>query len=110
MTNADLDMRVRMRAFDFLAEQTRMHGDLIPHRVLSAGFTFEDVRVPLIGPQGIFKPAVLPEIPLTIRTAPVAEGRRRPYDDRMDQDGFLKYRYRGRGSASWWISAPQVVG
>lgn len=47
------------------------------------------VRVPLLGPQGIFKPRVL-EVPLSITTAP--EG---PYDDAFGADGLLSYRYRG---------------
>jgi putative restriction endonuclease len=46
--------------------------------------------VPLLGPQGIFKPAVLPELPLSITTAP--DG---PYDDSFTPAGLLSYRYRG---------------
>ncbi|MBI5504006.1 MAG: HNH endonuclease [Deltaproteobacteria bacterium] len=49
----------------------------------------------MIGPQGIFKPAVLPEMPLSIATAPVREGQERPYDDGLDEHGLLAYRYRG---------------
>jgi putative restriction endonuclease len=44
----------------------------------------------LLGPQGIFKPQILPEMPLSITTAPS-----RPYDDRFDDEGLLQYRYRG---------------
>ena len=44
---------------------------------------------------GIFKPAILPEVPLTIRTAPEEAGRTRPYADEMDSEGRLRYRYRG---------------
>jgi putative restriction endonuclease len=51
--------------------------------------------VPLVGPQGIFKPAVLPEMPLTITTAPVEVGHARPYEDELSDDGLLIYRYRG---------------
>jgi putative restriction endonuclease len=40
-------------------------------------------------------PAILPEVPLTIRTAPADEGRARPYADEMDSEGRLRYRYRG---------------
>ena len=35
----------------------------------------------LIGPQGIFKPAVLPEMPLSITTVPIKLGQARPYED-----------------------------
>jgi putative restriction endonuclease len=51
--------------------------------------------VPLVGPQGIFKPAILPEFPLSLTTAPVVEGKDRPYDDEWTTDGLIKYRYRG---------------
>ena len=53
------------------------------------------MRVPLIGPQGIFKAAVLPDMPISIATAPVREGEPRPYDDGLDEQGLLSYRYRG---------------
>ncbi len=92
----DLDAAVRLRAFDFLTEQRRRFGEAsIPRAVLERGFDFEGVRVPLIGPQGIFKPAILPELPLTITTAPPVEHRERPYDDGFIDAGFLRYRYRG---------------
>src|SRR2546425_4558628 len=90
------DAAVRLRAFDFLAEQRRRFGESsLPRTILERGFDFEGVRVPLIGPQGIFKPAILPEIPLTITTAPPVEHRERPYDDWFIDGGFLRYRYRG---------------
>ena len=92
----DLDAVVRLRAFEFLAEQRRRFGEAsIPRSILERGFDFENARVPLIGPQGIFKPAILPEVPLTITTAPPVEHRDRPYDDGFDDGGFLRYRYRG---------------
>jgi len=75
----DLDALVRLRAFTFLREQQQRFGEAsIPRSVLERGFDFEGVRVPLIGPQGIFKPAILPELPLTITTAPSVEHRERP--------------------------------
>jgi putative restriction endonuclease len=96
MADADLDSRVRARAFQFLREQTDLHRDeVLPRDVLAKGFEFEGQRVPLIAPQGIFKPAVLPEMPLSITTVPVVEGEDRPYDDGVGPDGFLRYRYRG---------------
>jgi putative restriction endonuclease len=41
----------------------------------------------------------LPEIPLSITTAPVVEGKPRPYDDELDYDGMIRYRYRGTDPA-----------
>jgi hypothetical protein len=92
----DRDTAVRLRALAFLIEQRQRFGEAsIPRAVLERGFDFEGTRVPLIGPQGIFKPAVLPDVPLTITTAPPVEHRERPYDDGFTDSGFLRYRYRG---------------
>lgn len=95
MALADVDRMVRLAAFEFLEEQTSLRGEVLPIAVLRAGFEFAGRRVPLAGPQGIFKPAVVPEIPLSITTVPVVEGRERPYEDEVGPDGFLRYRYRG---------------
>jgi putative restriction endonuclease len=83
------DARVRKAAFDWLAAQCARHGDVLPYRLLADGFQFEGVRVPLLGPQGIFKPRVLSEVPLSVTT--VFGG---PYDDAFGATG-LRYRYRG---------------
>lgn len=96
MATADeRDRAVRVCAFEFLGEQTSMHGDVLPRAILSTGFVFDGVRVPFVGPQGIFKPAVLADMPLSIATAPVRDGEPRPYNDGLDEQGLLNYRYRG---------------
>ena len=93
---SDLDTRVRLAAFNFLREQAERHGSTeLPRDVLARGFDFEGQRVPLLSPQGIFKPAILPEVPLSITTAPPSERKQPAYDDRLEQDGLLAYRYRG---------------
>lgn len=84
------DARVRAAAFEWLSEQVKRYSDVLPRQILGAGFVFDSVRVPLVGPQGIFKPRVLSQVPLSITTAP--EG---PYDDAFGADGLLRYRYRG---------------
>ncbi|HEX7048913.1 MAG TPA: HNH endonuclease [Longimicrobiales bacterium] len=94
-TTMDLDLRVRLAAFDFLERQTALHGEVLPRDVLRNGFTFEGRQVRLIGPQGIFKPRILPEIPISITTAPPKRGMPPPYDDGLRPDGLLAYRYRG---------------
>ena len=85
-----IDAEVRMAAFDWLSQKTIELGDVLPRAVLSQEFQFHGQRIPLLGPQGIFKPKILPELPLSITTAP-----RGPYDDSFDNDGFLLYKYRG---------------
>jgi putative restriction endonuclease len=84
-----LQERIRLAAFDWLTKQTFFHGDVLPRELLAQGFVFEGQRVPLIGPQGIFKPRIL-ELPLSITTAP--DG---PYADRPDKEGNWLYKYRG---------------
>lgn len=91
----ELDHRVRLAAFEFLRLQTEVRGETLPRSVLAEGFPFDGRRVPLLGPQGIFKPAIL-EIPLSITTVPIVEGRERPYEDEVGEDGLVRYRYRGR--------------
>jgi putative restriction endonuclease len=81
-------------AFNFLDEQTTIHGgSVLPRRVLERGFEIEGRRVPLVGPQGIFKPAVC-ELPLSITTVPEIPGKDRPYEDETTYEG-VNYRYRG---------------
>lgn len=88
MFNRTHDTRVRAAAFEWLSTQVSIHSDVIPRSVLAEGFRFEGHRVPLLGPQGIFKPVVM-EVPLSITTAPDS-----PYDDGLQGDR-LRYRYRG---------------
>ena len=84
-----LDQKIRLAAFNWLSEQVSIHGDVLPRKLLEKGFVFEDNRISLISPKGIFKPKIM-DYPLTITTAP--EG---PYDDSYDKDTYLSYRYRG---------------
>ena len=84
------DARVRSAAFQWLSSQVEAHGDVLPRTVLAEGFRLAGARVPLLGPQGIFKPRVLTTAPLSITTAPSG-----PYDDSFGPDGLLRYRYRG---------------
>jgi putative restriction endonuclease len=91
---ADLDRAVRVAAFNFLNEQSTLHGGLVlPRRLLEQGFELDGRRVPLLGPQGIFKPAVC-DLPLSITTVPEIPGRERPYEDEPTYEG-VHYRYRG---------------
>jgi putative restriction endonuclease len=84
----DLDRNVRLTAFDWLSAHSGPEGEPVGHALLERGFTYEGRRVPLIGPQGIFKPQIL-ELPLSINTSPNS-----PYDDHFN-GGRLSYRYRG---------------
>ena len=84
------DSRIRLAAFRWLDEQTNIQGDVLPWSLLANGLVIEGRRVPLVSQQGIFKPAVLDAMPLSLRTS--AKG---PYDDHFGPDGTLRYAYRG---------------
>ena len=85
----DIDLQVRVAAFNWLSEQVNSHGDVLPRKLLEQGFEFQGQRIPLVAPQGIFKPQIL-DLPISITTAPKG-----PYDDYFGKDNFLIYRYRG---------------
>jgi putative restriction endonuclease len=72
-----------------LEEPQRLAGDegILPRKVLAEGFVCEGQRVPLMGPQDIFKARLLRDIPLSITTVAVVEGETRPYDDAFGEDG-----------------------
>lgn len=90
MFDADQDHRIRLAAFNWLEAQVAARGDdVLPRALLAEGFKLDGVRIPLLGPQGIFKPRVLTDAPLSITTAPSG-----PYDDGFSPAG-LRYRYRG---------------
>lgn len=91
----DVDQLVRREAFRFLDQQQAIWGEVLPWAVLLEGFVFDGVRVPLVSQQGIFKPRILRDVPLSIRTSPIIAGRARPYDDDITPEGLLRYRYRG---------------
>lgn len=84
------DASVRRTAFDWLEERQRQYGDVLPRDLLLRGFEWQGQRVPLVSPAGIFRPRVLPEMPLTITTSPNG-----PYEDSFEDDHRLRYRYRG---------------
>jgi putative restriction endonuclease len=85
----DIDLQVRVTAFNWLSEKVNAYGDVLPRKLLEHGFEFQGQRIPLLAPQGIFKPQIL-DLPISITTAP-----RGPYDDYFGPDNFLLYRYRG---------------
>lgn len=84
------DATVRNAAFEWLKAQVAAYGDVLPRALLAGGFPLDGARVPLLSPQGIFKPRVLREAPLSITTAPNG-----PYDDAFGPNDLLRYRYRG---------------
>lgn len=59
-------------------------------------FTFQNRRHRLVGPQtGIWRIKELSEGAISMVTAYVPEGQKRPYDDSVGEDGLLRYKWRG---------------
>lgn len=88
------DSDIRLAAFDWLAEQVGLYGEVLPWRLLTWGFEHQGRRIGLVSQQGIFKPAVM-ELPISIRTSAAAH-----YDDTYGPEG-LHYRYRGTNPQAW---------
>ena len=83
------DWQIRRAVFDWLTEQRESVGEALSRDSLER-FELDGHRVPLVGPSGIWKPAVC-ELPLSITTS-----LRGPYPDRFDdRSGTLHYSYRG---------------
>lgn len=59
---------IGLAAFKWLNEQMHIHGDVLPRRLLEQGFDFNGQRITLVGPQGIWKPKVFEQIPISITT------------------------------------------
>ena len=99
MDEISLDNDVRRQAFAFLENAVQWHGDVLSWPLLAHGFVYRGERVCLIGQKGIWKPKLLPRMPISITTAPTHPDRPAPYDDGIDEDGRLSYRYRGADPA-----------
>lgn len=83
------DGPIRRAVFAWLTEQRDLYGEALPRTALES-FHLDGRRIPLMGPQGIWKPAVC-ELPLSITT--IVRG---PYSDTFDDaSGTLRYAYRG---------------
>lgn len=89
------DQMVRIAAFQYLDKLRLSHGDVLPWSTLASGFRYQGHAIPLIGAAGIWKPQVL-DIPISIATSPS-----NPYDDTLEDDGLLSYRYQGSASRSY---------
>jgi putative restriction endonuclease len=85
----DREWRARLSAFEWLKD-LGPPGIELTRATLSRGFDLDGVRVPLVGPQGIWSPAGF-HVPLSISTIPSG-----PYFDHVDPTANnLRYAYRG---------------
>lgn len=90
----DHDLGVRQAAFLYLAEKTRddLMGTVTWGQLRA--FSYEGTGVPLIGARGIWKPRVL-DLPISVATAPPKPRCAAPYEDQIQSDGTILYRYCG---------------
>ena len=95
MGDLEIESKIRVKAFEFLQLSVDRYGEVLPWGILTKGFSFQGITVPLIGASGIWKPRVLNSIPISITTAPPNPNRPAPYNNGMDSRGRLAYRYRG---------------
>jgi putative restriction endonuclease len=85
----DQEWRARLAAFEWLTELGAPATELT-RSVLTRGFDLNGVRIPLLGPQGIWSPAGF-RTPLSIASIPSG-----PYSDSVDATANrLRYAYRG---------------
>ncbi len=89
------DEAIRMAAFEWLKEQTEIHGDVLPRTLLVQGFEFKGRQISLQGQQGIWKPKDLRN-PISITS--IQDG---PYADSFTPEGFLNYKYMGNNPNHW---------
>lgn len=53
------DANLRQATFNWLKQEASLHGDVLPRNSLANGFDCSGQRIRLVGPQGIFKPAIM---------------------------------------------------
>lgn len=84
-----MDDQIRISAFKWLNNLSAKYGDVFDRGILENGFIYQNQRITVIGPKGIWKPKQM-ELPLSITTTSNS-----PYEDEFTKDGFLQYKYRG---------------
>jgi len=92
--SVDLEARLRREAMAWLAIRSNDGNNALSREDVS-DFTFDGEPFPLVDAQrGIRKPAQL-RAALSILTTYTRPGRPRPYDDAIDPDGMIGYKWRG---------------
>jgi putative restriction endonuclease len=81
---------IRLKIFAWLQQRMSIRGeDVLTRQELESECIIDGEVVPLVGPQGIFKPKAIGYFPISITTSPNS-----PYPDRIT-DNTLTYKYRG---------------
>jgi putative restriction endonuclease len=100
MVTPDVDERFRAAAFAYLDDMTEHSGGLVTREQLE-NFLFDGERVPLVERQrGIRKIGWL-DAAVSILTTYVSDPAKAPYEDRMGEDGYPRYKWRGTDGATF---------
>jgi putative restriction endonuclease len=89
MPSTNTDLSIRIAAFEWLNEQRRIYGDVLPFKLLQYQFVYKGEVVHLVGTTGIWKPKQC-KYPISILTSV-----RGVYDDGPEGMEFINYKYRG---------------
>jgi len=90
----DYEHRLRQAAFSYLRALSERSGTPLVRQQDLADFRFEGRPVRLMATQtGIWKPRQL-RAALSFRTVYASDPSRRPYDDEVGSDGYLRYKWR----------------
>jgi putative restriction endonuclease len=81
---------IRMKVFDWLQQRIITKGDVLSRDELKTECIIDGYIVPLLGPQGIFKPKIIQYYPISITTSPNS-----PYSDSISDSNIITYKYRG---------------
>jgi putative restriction endonuclease len=89
----NVDTQIRVAAFDWLNDQCKLYGEVLPYSLLKDGFNFNGEKVHLVGQTGIWKPRQC-SVPISILTSVKSM-----YDDGPEGADFINYSYRGTNPA-----------
>lgn len=85
-------LKIRMAAFEWLRTQVELHGDVLHRNLLENGFHYENERVVLIGPKGIWKPKQVEYYPISLTSSIKSS-----YEDIETDDYKIIYKYQEGG-------------
>ena len=96
----DRDERLRASGFAYLRSLTARSGGVVTRAELES-FTFEGARFPLIERQRGIRKAAGFDAAVSLMTTFAERPELRPYDDWIDENGYLHYKWKGTDSSSF---------
>lgn len=81
---------IRLAVFSWLEKIAPLHDYVLDWKLLTRGFQYKNVTIPLIGAKGIWKPKVIEKVPISITSV-----QKSIYSDEFIDNDTLFYSYRG---------------